>query len=163
MDLTIGAVSINLQFRAIAYGLFKFSALSSGVNSRRHRQTRKVVEDLRHQVFSSRWPLRFVVDCPLLKGATMQTFQGNLLIGGLALNNVEGMLCDDESGAPSNWSGKFRVDLCQHEALEIDRQYLLMLDDGRNREVVLTEIQVESEDGGVVCAFEDLPSVRRPK
>jgi hypothetical protein len=98
-----------------------------------------------------------------LKDAAMQTFQGNLLIGGLALNNVEGMLCDDESDTPSNWSGQFRVDLCQHEALEIDRQYLLMLDDGRNREVVLTEIQVESEDGAVVCVFEDLPSVRRPK
>jgi len=93
----------------------------------------------------------------------MQTFQGNLLIGGLALNNVEGILCDDESGTPANWSGQFRIDPCQHEVLEIDRQYLLMLDDGRNREVVLTEIQVESEDGAVVCVFEDFPNVRRPK
>jgi hypothetical protein len=76
---------------------------------------------------------------------------------------VEGMLRDDESGTSSNWSGQLRIDPCQHEVLEIDRQYLLMLDDGRNREVVLTEIQVASEDGPVVCVFEDVPSPRRPK
>lgn len=99
----------------------------------------------------------------ILKGAMMQTFQGNLLIGGMALNNVEGMLCDDASGIPSHWSGQLRIDPCQHEVLEIDRQYLLMLDDGRNREVVLTDIQVESEEEPVVCVFEDWPSIRRPK
>ena len=99
----------------------------------------------------------------ILKGVAMQTFQGNLLIGGMALNNVEGMLCDDGSGMPSHWSGQLRIDPCQHEVLEIDRQYLLMLDDGRNREVVLTDIQVESEEEPVVCVFEDWPSIRRPK
>ena len=83
----------------------------------------------------------------------MQEFHGNLLIGGMALKNLDGLIDDDTPDERSDWSGRFTVDRCQRDVLELGRQYLLMLDDGRNREVELTDIVVESAGDAVVCQF----------
>ena len=93
----------------------------------------------------------------------MRSFHGNLLIGGLAVKNLDGMLEESANGDTPIWSGQFTVDPCQRDVLEVGRQYLLILDDGRNREVVLTDMNAEQEDRPVVCAFEDCCRLRTPK
>lgn len=78
----------------------------------------------------------------------MASFHGDLLIGGAALRNLDGELRVDQPSAkqsPPHWSGTFSVKSEDRELLEIGRQYLLILDDGRKEKVVLTEIRDGSE------------------
>ena len=67
----------------------------------------------------------------------MQKFHGDLLIGGLAIRHLEGTLVEGASAQQREWSGQFQLESSQEEVLEIGRQYLLMLDDGRNAEVMV--------------------------
>lgn len=92
----------------------------------------------------------------------MHQFHGDLLIGGLAVKDVDGMLEGGSQEANDSWVGRLQVDPCQQDVLETGRQYLLMLDDGRNREVVLTEIH-EDDEGSVVCEFEDCVAMVKPR
>jgi hypothetical protein len=92
----------------------------------------------------------------------MTEFHGDLLIGGLAVKDVDGMLASDSLEAAESWVGRFAIDPCQQEVLETGRQYLLILDDGRNREVMLTEIHADDE-GSVVCEFQDCLQTAKPK
>ena len=93
----------------------------------------------------------------------MHSFHGDLLIGGLAIKNLDGEIDGDEtSSQQAAWEGQFKVDPCQTEVLELGRQYLLILDDGRNREVMLTEIDEQADDA-VVCRFEACGVPRHPK
>jgi hypothetical protein len=93
----------------------------------------------------------------------MLAFHGDLLIGGMAVKNLEVVLEDGSADPSAMWCGQFTVDPCQQEVLELGRQYLLMLDDGRNREVVLTDIQAANDEESVVCEFDDCVRWRTPK
>lgn len=104
----------------------------------------------------------------------MHEFQGDLLIGGLAIRNLHGTLSEAPAPAGQQWSGQFEVEPAQQEVLEVGRQYLLMLDDGRNAEVMVTEVHAEPHEQAVICDFEpwrdrpcgavqDGPRGRRPR
>jgi hypothetical protein len=96
----------------------------------------------------------------------MHTFHGDLLIGGMAILNVNGLFEQSSvlADSPSpEWSGQFTIDRCQQDDLELGRQYLLLLDDGRNREVMLTDIHpVDDDEASVICEFADC-RCRTPK
>jgi hypothetical protein len=92
----------------------------------------------------------------------MHAFRGDLLIGGLAVKNLDGILEEGSNDNPEPWAGQFQVDPCQQDVLETGRQYLLILDDGRNREVVLTDIH-EGDEGSVVCEFQDCVQMTKPR
>ncbi len=90
----------------------------------------------------------------------MHAFHGDLLIGGTAIRNVNGLLDDQADVSDRNgdevWSGRFTIDRCQEEDLELGRQYLLLLEDGRNREVMLVDIRPpETDEGELICEFAD--------
>ena len=93
----------------------------------------------------------------------MQEFHGNLLIGGLAIKNLDGVLDRQAEADHESWSGQFEVEPFQKDVLEIGRQYLLMLDDGQNHEVVITEIVPGEEGGHVMCQFVDSCSPGQPR
>lgn len=92
----------------------------------------------------------------------MHTFHGNLLIGGMAIRDLDGVLEEGTTDVPQAWRGKFETSPQFSEALQIGRQYLLELDDGRNREVVLTEIDAGSENS-LVCEFAACRGPVKPK
>ena len=89
-------------------------------------------------------------------------FHGDLLIGGMAIRHLDGMLDTGPRESSKEWSGNFKLERAQEDAVEIGRQYLLLLDDGRNAEVMVTEVQGNpDEEDSVICAFE--PWARKPK
>jgi len=74
---------------------------------------------------------------------------GELLIGGLALRHVRGELEREEALTDSScWllSGKLKVSEQHQDQLELARQYLLRVDDGREGLVELTSV-TESDEG----------------
>ena len=84
----------------------------------------------------------------------MVRFHGDLLMGGVALRNLEVMISLQETDNHKPWSGRFKVKNKSLELLEMGRQYLLLLDNGRSAHVVVTrwsdpeasdELQVEFE------------------
>ncbi len=83
----------------------------------------------------------------------MHEFHGDLLIGGLAIRHLHGTLEEGEPTGDKQWSGRFQIEPFQEEVLEIGRQYLLMLDDGRNAEVIVTHVHPEPQEQAVVCEF----------
>jgi hypothetical protein len=84
----------------------------------------------------------------------MHEFHGDLLIGGSAIKHLHGTLEEGEQTGGKQWSGRFQIEPSQEEVLEIGRQYLLMLDDGRNAEVIVTHVHPEPQEQAVVCEFE---------
>ncbi len=74
---------------------------------------------------------------------------GELLIGGLALRHLHGELDKEEALTDSScWllSGKLRMSEQHQNQLELRRQYLLRVDDGREGLVELTNV-IESDEG----------------
>lgn len=90
----------------------------------------------------------------------MHEFHGDLLIGGLAIRHLHGEI---EEGRGKKWSGHFEIEPSQEEVVEIGRQYLLMLDDGRNAEVMVTSVHPEPKEQAVVCDFEPWQYPSQPK
>jgi len=80
----------------------------------------------------------------------MQPFHnGELLIGGMALRHLHGKLEQEEPLTDSkSWrlAGKMTVAREHQHQLEVQRQYLLRVDDGREGIVELTRLQ-ESVEG----------------
>ncbi|HTQ39853.1 MAG TPA: hypothetical protein VMJ32_12565 [Pirellulales bacterium] len=74
----------------------------------------------------------------------MHAFErGELLIGGLALRQLHGELDREEPALNSSaWllSGKLRLSAQHGSQLELERQYLLRIDDGREGLVELTSL-----------------------
>jgi hypothetical protein len=93
----------------------------------------------------------------------MREFHGDLLIGGLAIRHLHGRLEEGESTGDKRWSGQFEIEPSQEEVLEIGRQYLLMLEDGRNAEVMVTQVHPEPAEQAVVCEFEPWTCPPQPK
>ena len=93
----------------------------------------------------------------------MHTFHGDLLIGGMAIKNLDGVLEEGTCDHPEPWHGQFETSQQYSSALELGRQYLLILDDGRNREVMLTEIGEAPQEDSVICEFAACRPQRLPK
>lgn len=69
----------------------------------------------------------------------MVFFEGDLLSGELALRNVQGMIATSRDRDADTWSGHFLVSMENAPYLQSERSYLLMLDDGRSAQVVLSD------------------------
>lgn len=55
--------------------------------------------------------------------------RGNLCIGGMSLKNVDVFIDEKTLATPASWSGQIQFDRSQQHCLELERQYLLMLDE----------------------------------
>jgi hypothetical protein len=67
----------------------------------------------------------------------MAEIHGKLLIGGLALKDLDGILDDDTEDGSDGWRGRLMVDQSTGPLLEVGRDYRLELDDGRAGRVVV--------------------------
>ena len=87
---------------------------------------------------------------------------GELLIGGETLHRLPVEL-DGEAHDPGacDWllSGRLRISPEQAEELELQRHYLLQLDDGRAGPIAVT--RVEPQDGVLLAIFR--PDPRKPR
>jgi hypothetical protein len=85
----------------------------------------------------------------------MHAFQhGELLIGGMALRHLQGELEKEEPTRNSSaWllAGKLRLSSQHGGQLELERQYLLRIDDGREGLVELTSLK--DSDGDLLADF----------
>ena len=93
----------------------------------------------------------------------MHEFHGDLLIGGWAIRHLHGTLDEGTAEQTTRWSGRFEVEPSQEDALEVGRQYLLLLDDGRNSEVMVTQVHTEPQQQTVVCDFEPWSDRQLPR
>jgi hypothetical protein len=84
------------------------------------------------------------------EGTHMHAFhRGELLIGGMALRHLHGELEREEPTTNStNWllSGKLHVPAREGTQLELERQYLLRIEDGREGLVELTSLAPANND-----------------
>ena len=86
---------------------------------------------------------------------------GELLIGGLALRHLHGELQREELAANSHdWLlyGQLHVSVKHGSQLELRRQYLLKIDDGREGIVELTSLT--PADGDLLADFRPTKSTR---
>lgn len=84
----------------------------------------------------------------------MQSFHGDLLLGGVAIREVDGLIEDDDHVSKLTLGGRFRVNADQESMLELNRTYLLMLDDGSSAKIVVTDVSYEDEaDDTIVVQF----------
>jgi hypothetical protein len=92
----------------------------------------------------------------------MHAFQhAELLIGGMALRHLQGELEKEEPACDSSaWllAGKLRLSSQHGGQLELERQYLLRIDDGREGLVELTNLT--PTDGDLLADFQPRAAVR---
>lgn len=92
----------------------------------------------------------------------MSGFEGDLLIGGMRLQNLQCELEEEWPEAQSDdWLLAGRLCLCADEQnlLELGRRYRLQLQDGRGAEVVISRID-SGESDRIVAEFKPAPTVR---
>ncbi len=70
----------------------------------------------------------------------MVRFHGDLLLGGAAIRDLDGTMLVEK------WAGRFAVPRRNQPLLETGRPYLLLLDDGRSGQVVLTRLDESPGD-----------------
>lgn len=78
----------------------------------------------------------------------MHEFHGQLLIGGMALKDLEGQLDQEAPEQDSgDWTLAGKVNLANQteEHLEVGRTYRLLLDDGRAGQVVVENLVHDSD------------------
>ena len=83
----------------------------------------------------------------------MTHFHGDLLLGGARLRDVEGEITELPVGHDEDWSGEFWIDSDQLELIELERPYLLVLDDGRKGQVKLTETSPDEDHQHALVRF----------
>jgi len=83
----------------------------------------------------------------------MHPFHGNLLIGGMALKDLDGVIDEDAGEELPHWSGSFTLDRSQTPLLQIGRPYRLILDDGRAGQVVVSRIGCHGDDAACQVDF----------
>ena len=71
----------------------------------------------------------------------MQRFHGTLLIGGMALESLNGELDGDPEDETGHWAGRFTLDRSQVHRLQTGRPYLLELSDGRSGQVIVSRME----------------------
>ena len=89
-----------------------------------------------------------------LRTLTMHESHGELLLGGTRLHNVHVELEQEEPLAGrGDWmlSGRLRVTQQEAQELELERHYLLQLEDGRAGPIVVTRL--EPHNGELRAAF----------
>ena len=72
----------------------------------------------------------------------MKRFRGTLLIGGMALESLDGELDGDPEHEAGCWTGRFTLDRSEAHSLQTGRPYLLELDDGRSGQVIVSRMDV---------------------
>lgn len=88
----------------------------------------------------------------------MHKSHGELLLGGIRLHNVHVELEDEQPlDGHADWMLSGRLCLSEQEAreLELERHYLLQLEDGRAGPIVVTRL--EPHDGALRAAFRPHP------
>lgn len=70
----------------------------------------------------------------------MMSIHGNLLIGGMALKELDGLLDQDNCDRCRGWRGTLTVAQQCGPLLEVGRDYRLELDDGRAGSVVVRRL-----------------------
>ena len=83
----------------------------------------------------------------------MTHFHGDLLLGGARLRDVQGEITELPIGHDESWSGEFWIESEQLELIELERPYLLVLDDGRNGRVKLTEASADDDHKHALVRF----------
>jgi hypothetical protein len=84
----------------------------------------------------------------------MRTIHGDLLMGGVAIREIDGIVDDVTDDCGGHQEGKFEVEAQKQSILELGRPYLLLLDDGGTIELVVKEIDQTSDPGRFVVQFE---------
>lgn len=67
-------------------------------------------------------------------------FYGDLLLGGIRLKRLECELHEVPNNEEELWTGRFRIPQDMLQLFELDRPYLLELEDGRKGHVVVYSI-----------------------
>ena len=83
----------------------------------------------------------------------MTDFHGDLLLGGARLRELDGDIAQDAIGADESWHGEFRISDDRLAFVELGRDYLLVLADGRGKHVVLTDVRPEGDNEHSVVRF----------
>jgi hypothetical protein len=83
----------------------------------------------------------------------MTYFHGELLLGGARLRELKGEITELPLGHHESWSGEFSIDAEQLNLVELGRTYLLMLDDGRNGRVKLTDVMFDDDQQHSLVRF----------
>lgn len=80
-------------------------------------------------------------------------FLGNLCVGGLSLKNIDVFMDEELVGTPANWSGHIQVSHSQQQSLELERRYLLMLEEDCMSCVKLVSFRQGNDDSTVLADF----------
>ena len=72
----------------------------------------------------------------------MERFHGTLLIGGMALDDLEGEIEGEPDQAAGHWRGRFPLDRTRIHCLQLGRPYRLETADGRAAQVVVSRMEV---------------------
>lgn len=86
----------------------------------------------------------------------MRRFHGDLLMGGLAIREIDGVI-DQEDVEPNHHNeGHFEVDAEKQSVLELGRPYLLMIDNGESMKLVVKELDETNDHCRLVVQFESI-------
>lgn len=86
----------------------------------------------------------------------MRKFHGDLLMGGLALRQIDGVIDEEDVEPDHHNEGHFEVDAEKLSILELGRPYLLMCDDGESMKLVVKELKEKSDYRRLVVQFESI-------
>jgi hypothetical protein len=79
--------------------------------------------------------------------------RGNLCVGGMSLKDIDVFIDEELIGLPANWSGELRVDRSEVHCLQLERRYLLMLDEDTMGCVKLVLFRPDSDASSVLAEF----------
>ena len=79
--------------------------------------------------------------------------RGDLCVGGMSLKHFDVFMDEDVIGTPANWSGQIQFDRAQQHSLELERQYLLILDQGGMAPVKLVSFRPDFDASTVLADF----------
>ena len=86
----------------------------------------------------------------------MRRFHGDLLMGGLALREIDGVIDDEVAEPKPHQEGHFEVDAETQSMLELNRPYLLRIDDGDSIKLVVKEMDETSDHRRLIVQFESV-------
>lgn len=84
----------------------------------------------------------------------MVNFQGDLLLGGVALRNLDGKLSSSSNDGATVWTGQFEIGTQEKSFLEVGRPYLLLLNDGRSGRIVVTNWEESTSQDALNVHFQ---------
>lgn len=84
----------------------------------------------------------------------MRRFHGDLLMGGVAIREIDGEMDDANVTGCRYQAGNFEMSAPQRSLMELGRPYLLLMDDGDAVELVVTDIGATIDPGRVRVQFQ---------